>query len=260
MQPYYTIDFSAAACHFIICVNDIPIMEQEFAGQAGTSIPINQAILASGQQEVSIKVLPLSGQEVLSNNEEFSFKIYLFDVSSGFVFKEEIPGTQDIKADVKSKSGPTEIRFKDSFRATVPYRIKGWKNGEDLADLDEKNVMTKLRTTYNRISDIINKGDYESFKRIIKEREEIMATTMYLSSSEKSARIDGLIKDFSSGFKVMPFPEDAVFNIYGNGKTAVYKKRNGESALCLYNEEVDEELMLDLMFYIPKGEDNFVVI
>jgi len=58
----------------------------------------------------------------------------------------------------------------------------------------------------------------------------------------------------------MPLPEDRILKIYGNGKLATYKKLNGEPAFFLYKEQTGEELMLELMFHIPQGKEEFEVI
>lgn len=38
------------------------------------------------------------------------------------------------------------------------------------------------------------------------------------------------------------------------------KKPNGESALYLKNAKTEEELMIDITFYVPKGKSAFEVI
>jgi hypothetical protein len=47
---------------------------------------------------------------------------------------------------------------------------------------------------------------------------------------------------------------------YANDRVAALKKTNGEPALYLFNEETQEELMLDLSFHIPEGKTEFEVI
>lgn len=83
---------------------------------------------------------------------------------------------------------------------------------------------------------------------------------MYLSKEESEGRINELIHDFNSGFKVRPISKENLMVLYANNKVAVLKKLNGESALYLENEETQEELMLDISFYIPEGESDFEVI
>jgi hypothetical protein len=72
--------------------------------------------------------------------------------------------------------------------------------------------------------------------------------------------LEGLIADFQSGFEVMPLPEKLVLHILGNGKLATFKRLNGDSALYLYNKDTEEELMLDLNFYLPTGKQQMEII
>jgi hypothetical protein len=48
--------------------------------------------------------------------------------------------------------------------------------------------------------------------------------------------------------------------VYADGRAAALKKLNGEPALYLVNEKTKEELMIDLMFYVPEGKTEFEVI
>lgn len=59
---------------------------------------------------------------------------------------------------------------------------------------------------------------------------------------------------------IMPFPQDTILRFYGYGKLATFKKLNGEPAFYLYNKETQEELMIDQMFYIPKGKMELEII
>ena len=87
-----------------------------------------------------------------------------------------------------------------------------------------------------------------------------MATSMYLSDNESKTRIEELISDFKNGFKVMPIEAKSIVYIYGNDRVAALKKPNGEPALYLQNQKLEEELMLDITFYIPEGKTEFEVI
>lgn len=87
-----------------------------------------------------------------------------------------------------------------------------------------------------------------------------MAISMYVSTSESSRRRKQLINDFEAGFEIMPLPDDAKIAFYGNGKVAMFKKANGESALYLVNTETEEEIMLDAAFYVPEGKTDFELI
>lgn len=83
---------------------------------------------------------------------------------------------------------------------------------------------------------------------------------MYLSESESQGRVAELIDDFKSGFEIQPISKDAVMFVCANSKAAMLKRPNGESALFLQNLEKEEELMLDISFFMPEGKTEFEVI
>ncbi len=255
IKPYYMIDFSASACMFEIRINDYPVITQNIEGQVSTYIPINYAVLESGEQVVSATMLPLLGETTIHPKANLRFKIMLFDVTNDFVYQEQFKEYQSV-IDFNKKL--PVLKYAVTFIAEIPYVLKAWQNGQDLSKI--KEVSEKLVVAYQYIGRLINNKRYDTFKAIIERRENNMATSMYLSTQETQSRVLGLISDFKSGFKVMPISKGVVVQIYGNGKVAALKKINGESALYLYNEETKEELMLDITFYIPEGKTAFEVI
>ncbi|CAM4124509.1 hypothetical protein [Flavobacterium jumunjinense] len=255
-KMYYTLDFSASACMFEIRVNDYPIIIMNMDGQVASTIPINYAILESGTQTIAVTILPLLGETKLDEKAEVKFDIKVFDVSNDFVFKEMF-GEYKSEAINGSNEIPF-VKYNSTFIANVPYALEAWQDGAELKDV--KDLEQKLIKAYRNISDSIKNKNYNFFLETIKRREENMSKSMYLSNVESVSRTSELIEDFKNGFEIMPLSSDRVLHIYGNGKVAVFKKINGESALYLFNEETQEELMLDITFYIPKGKTDFEVI
>lgn len=254
--PYYTIDFSASACMFEIRVNDYPVIILNIEGQVATTIPINYAILKSGEQTISVSILPLLGESRIDTKAELKFDIKLFDVTNDFIFKEMFGAYQSQKVE-EDKILPV-INYHSTFLADVPYELKAWEEGENLKDVKDMNK--KLFKAYADISEYIKTKDYDSFVKAIAKREENMVKSMYLSKEEALSRTSELIDDFKNGFKMIPVDSNSILHICGHGKVASFKKPNGESAFHLLNEDTQEELMLDITFYIPKGKTKFEVI
>jgi len=255
-QPYYMLDFSAGCCMFQIRVNDIPVMTLDLPGQAASIVPINFGILQSGKQTITATLLPHSGQTTLDPEALLEFDVKMFDVQNDFVFKEQLCSYTFAKVNPE-KSLPVE-RYRTEFIATVPYQLKGWTKGVPLKDVEDMGE--KLKAAYYRIANLISNKHYDRFREVIHNREHIMTTSMYLDEGAAQARIEGLIDDFESGFEVAPIAENAVLQVYADGRAAALKKLNGEPALYLVNEKTKEELMIDLMFYVPEGKTEFEVI
>ncbi len=254
-QPYYQVDFSAAACLFEIRVNDIVIFKLNVNGQTSTNLPINQAILQSGKQQITVKILPLTGKHTLDPNAEFKYNIKVFDAAKDMNFKEQLPGGHTFPP-VGTK--PQAIMtYSETFTANVPYSIPTYDSGTDLKSVGDLN--TKIRDAYQQVANLIAKGDYEGFKKLIANRESIAITTSYLSPKESADRVNDLIKDFKSGFKIEPIPANAVVSFEANGKIASLKRPSGDSALYLSNKKTGEEESIDLSFFIPQGKKELEI-
>ena len=171
----------------------------------------------------------------------------------------DIPHKFNLTVSAKTYTGYYESESEEILNFNdVNYSLTKWNDGENLNDVDD--FKEKLITAYNGLADLLKDEKYSEFVEKIRIREKNMATSMYLSSSESNARINSLIEDAKNGFIVMPFPQDTILRFYGYGKLATFKKLNGEPAFYLYNKETQEELMIDQMFYIPKGKTELEII
>lgn len=260
-EPYYTIDFTAVYCKFEVLVNDIPVIAMEAEGQMSPNIPVNFGISSSGEQKLEIRLLPVAGGQYIDSRTAFQYTIKLFDVLNDKFVHEKDCGNFQFSEKETAKKLPSLIH-KSSFQAEIPYEMMTWEQSRDLLSISKDNsyLGNKLDLAYRKISGLISSKQYESYFEMIRNREKNMALSMYLSDEDSRARLNSLLEDFNNGFKMMPLPEDRVLKIYGNGKLATYKKLNGEPAFFLYKEETDEELMLELMFHIPTGKEEFEVI
>lgn len=255
-QPYYQIDFNAVACQFEIRVNDIYIFNFTTSGQTSTLLPLNTGIYQKGKQQLTVRVLPLPSQKALNVNAEFKYDIKVFDAAHNLAFKQQLSGYQFPSID-QSKPQPM-LEHQSEFMADVPYSIKGFQNASNLKDLPD--VKQQVRAAYQQILNWIDKRDYKSFEAAFKNREKIMATTMYLDQQESADRINDLIKDFNSGFQIQPIPANASVHYYMNGKVAELQTPDGTSALTLKNNKTGEEMSIDVSLYMPEGASALKII
>ena len=257
-QPYYTIDFTATYCKFEVLVNDIPIISLETEGQMSPNIPINFGIYKSGKQKIEINIFPIAEKDSIDSTSKFEYTIKLFDVYGGNFYHVKDCINNQIEINQKLPG----IKHSSFFEADIPYIINSFEDSIDLFSVMKNNsfnIYNNLDLVYNKIKDCFTNKQYDVLSEIIKNREKNMATSMYLSEADINSRIKSLIADSENGFLPMPLPLNKVLKIYGDGKLATYKKSNGEPAFFLYNQNTGEELMLDLIFHIPKGKTEFEV-
>lgn len=260
-EPYYSIEFSAIACKFEILVNDIPVSSFEVDGQMSPTVPVNYAILKSGKQYLSVKLLPLNGKQFLGTDADFRYTVKLYDVARDeFNFLEDSISYSFDKQ--KNDGKQTVLAHSAQFNAEIPYQMTDWENSRELLSISKEKdyIPKKLDAAYSEILKLLRNKQYDLFYDKIKFRERNMAVSMYLSEDEVNARIHSLIEDLDEGFVVMDLPADRIMKMYGHGKLATYKKLNGEPAFQLLNEKTKEEIMLEFMFHIPQGKENFEVI
>lgn len=258
-QPYYVIDFVFITGLFEVRVNDIPVIMLSLdKQQMSTEVPINHGIHQSGPFEVSVKLLPVPGETQLSQEAALRYKVYLYDVSNGFKFQEDLGGWKSPKVD---KENP-EALFTNSkfFEAEVPYSVNAlWTDGKQITKV--KEAREKLIHKYSEISRLLKNGKYDTYQNMISVREQNIAKAMYLTPSESQARFRRLKRDLQSGFDKVEFPKESVVLVpSAYGKKASLRRPNGDPALSFVNPELGEQQMLDIEFYFDKKEKQFKII
>jgi uncharacterized protein (DUF302 family) len=253
-EPYYMVDFTAVHCKFEIQINKVSMFTMNVNGQMGTRIPCNYLILESGEQQLDIIVQPCTGESGFEENSEFSAVIKLYDAPNEFTLIED-----HIVACAMNSEDRTEAAYRHTarFKAEVPYRITAWQNSEDLNSVE--NLREKLEAAYKKIGDMITRKQYDAFINSIRERENRMAVSMYLNSEESKERMDGYIEDFQGGLELLPLSGRETVRIYAGGKLACLVTDDGDSALQFRNEKNGEEMILDMMFHLKKGDTELSV-
>lgn len=255
-QVYYELDCSALMCYFEIRINDVCVFSLNVDGQAAMDIPINSGILEKGEHDIEVAVFPMHGKKELHKEAYVRYKVIEYDVSSGdFKFIQQFENFQTPPV----QKGIPFVIHKSVFIANVSYKLDSWQNGVNLKDV-EFNVKEKLIVEYKKIISDINNESYSSFIDKYKKKEKNTAIAMYLSQEESNNRIVNLINDFKTGFKAMPITDDVYVQYSAYNKLVSLKRINKMSALYLENPKTDEEIILDINFFIPKGQSEFEVI
>jgi len=256
-KPYYIIDFSAVNCMIDIRVNDVIILTLNVKGQVSTILPINNAILESGEQQVTYRIMPLIGNINLDNSSGFSASVWLYNADGELVEKENEIISFTLPHDDQETPLP-QYKFEDTFYAQVPYTLNAWQNSMNLNRI--KNLRELVDFVYKKIERIINNAQYDQFAELIEKRENNMAICMYLSATEKTGRVKELVEIIQSGFRIVPISEKDTMVIYGHGKLVSVKKANGASALLLRSTTKREELNLEIQLHLKEGSNELTVI
>lgn len=256
MKSYYVIDYCAVRCFIDIKVNDVFILSLNVDGQVATIMPINNAILETGMQQVSYTIRPLLGDDNLQNNASFNASVWLYDVNGDSI--EEIEEINSFSLPELTKDSPLPI-YEDNkyFYADVPYMLNAWQNSVDLSKI--KNLRELVDYSYKKIENYIANAQYEKFNDMIQQREDNVATCMYFSEERKNQRKNRFIDLMSTGLYVVPVSEQDNMVIFGHNKLVTLKKKDGASALLLRNS-VGEEMNLVLFLHLQQGQNELSVI
>ena len=258
VRPIYELAFKGVSCMFELRVNDVLLHTVDsVGGHVSSVLPINVGILQSGKQQISVKILPLAGKQVLNPNAEVQYQIRVIDLANLKREERLLSEYAVVKVDPAKKE--PYLTHTTYFDANVPYSIKAYQAGTDLTTVT--GLKEKLLDAYKQVGAIAAKGDAEQLKRLLANSEIIASTTMYASKEASNERISEFMAILKSGFKLEPVPANATMKIFANGKLAGLFKPDGSPALTFINaKKKGEELSLELSFYIPKGKTELEAI
>lgn len=251
-RPYYQVNVKTSGVSFDIRINDFPVFTF-FGKSGGTNMesPINNAILKSGTQTISVKVMPLKGRETIIKENFFSLKVNM--KKDAYVFDNQREEILVFPEMVVPENGIPYWEFKATFEADVPYNLNGWMNSKNL--IDQKNLENKVHSKYIELQKLINNKDNFGFSKAVKEKLNEEAISLY----EK-------LEENPEGFQVAPEKalsiSNCIMKFYGNGKLVTLENEYGES--CLKTEVVEEGKTIvytyDIFLHIPQGSDELEVI
>ncbi|CAD0003823.1 hypothetical protein [Flavobacterium salmonis] len=253
-QIYYELDCSALMCYFEVLINDVCVFSLNVDGQASMDIPINSGILEKGEQNIEIRVLPLSGGKELHKEAYVRYKVIEYDVSSGdFQFVQQFENFQ---------TAPVEkiplLIHKSVFMADVSYKLDAWQNGVDLKDVNF-DLKKALVQECEEIINALNNKDYKLFTDKFSKKEKNNAIAMYLTQEESKNRISNILGELEDGFKAMPIDNNFYIEYSAYNRLATLKRLNRMPALYLENSKTNEEIVLDVRFCGIKGSTHFEI-
>ncbi|MGG6232405.1 hypothetical protein [Tenacibaculum sp. SDUM215027] len=255
-MPQYFIEANQSGCFYELYVNGRLVFNLfKQVGLMGNITCINDAILKSGKQEVTVKLYPLGQTKVkrfdtFTKNARIEVKIEKYDIqvedSDEKVVTFKIPeASTRSKNDIKIEGLPYyEHTF--TFYAEVPYEVTGWSESQDLTKMDQKQLEKEIVAFYNNLSDVIYNQDEAKWVDLVKNREqEVLISEAYNDVNEES------IKDrkrkfkqvFDSKFKKKE-PLDKYEMIFGgNGRIVALKGlvKKGYGAFSNGYEEVTRD-------------------
>ncbi len=279
-KPQYYIEANQSGCFYELYVNGRGVFKlYEQVGLVGHGVCINDAILKTGMQEVTIKLYPL-GQTEIDNFETFTknaridVKIEKYDLLDDSVNEEvarvKIPQIKDKNNLIRIKGLPYfEHTF--TFHAEVPYEVKGWSESQDLTKMNQDQLEKEVVAFHNNYANIIHNQDETKWVELAKNRElEYLLSEEYndVKSESVKKRKKEVKEIFDSEFKKkIPLdPYEMVFG--GQGRIVALKgvNRKSNSALSFgiekeYNGKLRKIRKSQYLYlHKPKGSNQLEII
>lgn len=288
-EPVYQVYVKNSLCLYEVLVNDYPVAKSFNYAQEMTPYDINDAILQSGKQKITLRIYPAPEEysrsgDVLSPNTSCKLEIESVDnqdpnYPTTPVAEFKLPTkirmagqNKDVEIPEFEGEGKKFYEITYEFEATVPYKNEGWSKGQDLNKLDRKKLEeATLKFYQNQWSLYKGKNADQVFSFLFQKEKE---TTQASYDDEKGLlKIkDAYMKPFTIGSFVLEPIQDYDFKIFGNGKLISLQQKSTDPRLrsnsALWGKYKNENGSTIANFrnyylYLPEGkklEDGLEVI
>lgn len=251
-RPYYQINVKSSGVNFDIRINDLPIFR--FFGKAGGTnmeYPINTAILHSGKQNLTVKVYPIKGKELILPTDFFMLEIN--KKNDAWVFD----NTREVLLSMPKMIIPDEglpyYEYVADFKSNVPYQLKGWEDSQKLTAKSE--IEKKVEIAYNKLKKTIEQKNNREFIKLTEKKISEEAISLFEKQDESQ-----------HGFQeeqeiILPF-NNCKIKFYGYGKLVRLENEEGES--CFKGKTVENgkpvEYSYPILFHMPQNSTELEII
>ncbi len=220
-----------------IYINDMKIANNIQSGPVSGLRYLNDYILNSGKQTITLIDRDLKPNSNMPNDifKKISLEIYSADENDENTKLEK-------KFDFPDIPTPRPYYYKNTweFDAEVPYTVDGWKDGQDLSKIDQKELKKMVVAKFQHLRTILNQGKVDQFmEENAKGYKEFVITNYY---QKKWHEFDENIRETIGNQKGIMLPlEHYKMKIVANGQLVTLERINlpykGQSALLAINEK-----------------------
>jgi len=286
-EPIYVIDDPhQSGCFYEIYVNDILVSKlYKNVTRIGNIVDLNDVILKSGTQKVTVKLYPPTGAngKLLKNlyyGTHFDLQIKKYDNKNldldDVLVKDYFAPTTTGKKDGPFKFADTPY-FEDTFtfEAEVPYTLKGWSESQDLTQMDKEVLEQEVLAFYAEYDKVIQSQNEKKWVAMVRNKEqEYFKSVAY--NDKNDTNIKRRIKEYNNVFDNESIGVE-LLDTYkmifgGDGKVVALKSINpensGESAYSfglkadVYGDgkRYDIQQFYYLHLHKPKGSTKLEII
>ncbi|WP_282116678.1 hypothetical protein [Cellulophaga baltica] len=252
-RPGYYLQINNQNCHYEININDLSCGEfYDPYPMYSVRLPLNLNILKSGEQKLSLKVLPDVGDFI---KESASLQLLLMryddmlDIENEFgkskvIWEWKMPNVGEHKLPI--------FIFHTTFEAKVPYKLETLDlYATDLSELDEKVVLEEVLKEFQlKQKSIVNNTQDRDY--LIRHLNRAFVQ-IYPDNELLAKTVDDMIT-VENGMELQPL-EDYEIRFYYNYKIAtLVRKENKQSAIWFNNTSKKEKSYQP--YYIFKNKET----
>lgn len=282
-EPLYQIKVKTQNCYQIL-VNDFPVYTyfDKMGGKIGFNI--NSAILKSGIQTLQIKIYPSYNSqniqnEYLTNKDFFSLEIEQTSWNKNgslekpkTILKYELPKYKTNNNDEPDYEKPIDYSKQNqviqefTFKAEVPYELKGWSKSEDLSKIDKEVLLEKVLQYYHKTIDAFENKDFDYFNTLYLKADTEWYQAQYFSENVRANYQKALYQNSLDSLEMLPLKKYKL-SYYCNNTVVALESLSGHnkgnsmfSYQYVNNSGVKVVEWNNLFLHIPKGSKGLEII
>ncbi|MDM1551090.1 hypothetical protein [Empedobacter falsenii] len=268
-NPQYTLHLSAANFTFEVLINDFPVQKNYDPGIVTGSMPINEALLKSGKQKLTIRMTPPVDEEYNMGKEiDFSIAELKLSINYGEYGKQKV---KEFKEALKYEMPQRQEKlpyYEISLEFDAPVvayenDVKGWKESVDLSKEDKHKLQKEVEDFYKEMIAIYENKDINTLAAKYYNRQKELAQ-IYFSNQPGKSKI--LIEEYNKDvLESRPFIfSDYILKYYGNGRIIQLVKTDkyylNFSALMREDPKTEKAVVYGMYLQRPEPDAPLEVI
>jgi len=227
-QPSYDLKVSTEKLAFRVYVNDVLIQALPTRRIGSMSLLLNPAILRSGPQKLTIRLLPAAGQERLPDTDDLQVELVVRskDAPPRSTTLYALPPLRDSRQALFTD--PRSFSQTLQFDAQVPYAQAGWERSMPL-DAGDPKLEAEVVEAYRRLIDDIGNRKGEAFMGALAKARGLLYPTIYLSPAEARGKDAEWVRFIDKGIGTVVPLEHHALEIRGDGKLVRLKRTDPAS-------------------------------
>ncbi len=268
VQPAYYLRLYQANCTFQVSVNGLEIFRNHKLDKLGSALILNNFILKSGKQEVTVRMYPLgtllqdeyedeSYGDILTLLPESNVEVKVTNIKDLKTYSspskdEKVVMLTNSPKDEKGEfigKGLPYYEYSFTFEAEVPYAFDGWSNGVDLSTVDQRELKEKFLEVNNQFREMYLNKDGEGIMLLMEKRLIRDAETKYTEKKDLESQLRTIFDD-----------------IYEDKISYKIEDRNLVISISFQNKLITQRVTNDLIksrtleFIDDRGSSNIILI